>query len=153
MERRSVGELREIIEVPTVERWFAILAVAGPVVGLSIGAVVGARKGLLKRGATMGLCVGLLGTLNWILWRLYNALTNANGLDTVKNVLINLVVFVGIGAALGFGFGYARRFWQLPPSEEEGPALVGAGIGGPVPSGSSGAEHRIEEADEPPRNP
>src|SRR5262245_13996433 len=103
-----------------------ILAVVGPVVGLLLGAVAGARKGASKRGAIAGLIVGLLGTLNWILWRLYNALTDANGLDTVKNVLINLVVFIGIGAAVGFGIGYARRSGQLPPSEEEGPSLVGA---------------------------
>jgi hypothetical protein len=147
-----VGELREIIEVSTVERWFVMLAFVGPVVGLLLGAGIGARQGFQKRGAMMGLCVGLLGTLNWILWRLYNALTDANGLDTVRNVLINLVVFVGIGAALGFGLGYVRRFGQLPPSEEEGPALVGAGVGGPIPSGSSGAERRTEEADEPPRD-
>ena len=146
-----MGELREIVEVATVERWFALLAVVGPVVGALIGAAVGARKGHPKRGAIVGLLIGLLGTLNWLLWRLYNAITDANGLDTVKNVLINVVLFVGIGAAIGFAVGYARRFWQLPPPENEEPSLVG--VGGPGPSRSSGAERRMEESDDPPRDP
>lgn len=112
-----MGELREIIEVGTVERWFVMLAIAGPVIGLLLGAAVGARKRDPKRGALLGLCIGLLGTLNYLLWRLYNALTDANGLDTVKNVVINGVVFVVVGALVGLGIGYLRRFWEAPPRD------------------------------------
>src|SRR5262245_5842336 len=77
----SVGELREIVEMGTVERWFALLAVVGPVIGTIVGAAAGSRKGQPKRGAVGGLLVGLLGTLNWLLWRLYNVITDTNGLD------------------------------------------------------------------------
>lgn len=120
-----MGELREIVEAQTVERWFAVLAIVGPILGLLIGATVGARRGAGKAGAVSGLLVGLLGTLNWLCWRLYNALTDANGLDTVKNVVINGVVFVAIGAVIGSVTGYLRRRTIASP-EGDFSALAGA---------------------------
>ena len=145
-----MGELREIIEAPTVERWFLILAILGPVLGLLIGAANGAKRSAVKSGAVSGVIVGLLGTLNWVLWRLYNVLTDANGLDTVKNVIINGVVFVVIGAVIGSVIGFMRR--ATPPMpESDSPALVGAGAGGP--SRTPGAERSFDDSDAPPRDP
>ncbi len=99
-----MGELREIIDIAAVERLFVLLAVIGPITGLAVGAALGSRRQRLRRGALAGLLLGLLGTLNWLLWRVYNALTDANGLDSVKGLAVNLVLFVTVGAALGFGF-------------------------------------------------
>jgi len=99
-----MGELREIVDIAAVERLFLILAVLGPVAGLAIGAFVGKRRGQIRSGVLSGLMIGLLGTLNWLLWRVYNTLTDANGLDSVKGLAINLVLFVAVGAVLGFGY-------------------------------------------------
>lgn len=99
-----MGELREIVDIAAVERLFLLLAILGPVAGLLIGAVTGRRHGRVRQAAQAGLLFGLLGTLNWLLWRVYNALTDANGLDSVKGLAINLALFVVVGIALGFGY-------------------------------------------------
>ena len=99
-----MGELREIVDIEAVGRLFVLLAVLGPIAGLVIGAAIGSRRQRLRHGAVSGLLFGLLGTLNWLLWHVYNALTDANGLDSVKGLAINLVLFVIVGAAVGFGY-------------------------------------------------
>ncbi len=115
-----MGELREIVDLAAVERLFLVLAVLGPLLGLGIGVGVGRSRNRVRQSAVTGLLLGLLGTLNWLLWRVYNTLTEANGLDSVKNLAINLLLFVVIGAALGG----ASVWWQRrtavasPPDEK-----------------------------------
>lgn len=73
----------------------AVLVLA-PLVGLAWGAWV-------KRVGP-GLMIGLLvGTGNYALWTLYNVITEKLGLDTVKNLLVNLGLFVVIGIIVGWG--------------------------------------------------
>ncbi len=110
-----MNDLHEIVTVGQVERLFALLAVAVPLAGLVIGALSGARRRQAGRGALLGLGIGLIGPLNWLLWHLYNALTDRNGLDTVRNLVINLALFLLIGAGLGMGLRYARSRMALPP--------------------------------------
>ena len=64
-----------------------------------------------------GLGVGLLvGAGNYALWTAYNAITDRLGLDTVKNLLVNLAVFVAVGAAAGLGASrYAARAQKEKP--------------------------------------
>ena len=114
-----MGELREIIDIEAVERLFVWLAVLGPLVGLVIGAALGHRRRQLRRNSVAGLCLGLLGTLNWLLWRVYNALTDANGLDSVKGLAINFVLFVTVGAVLGFGYSTWLRRTAVVPEKSE----------------------------------
>ncbi len=113
-----MGDLREIVEVGAVERLFVLLAFVGPIAGALIGAAVGARRQNLRRGALLGLLVGLFGPLNWLLWRVYNALTDRNGLDTVHNLLLNLALFLIVGALIGIGIGWALRR-ESPQTPEE----------------------------------
>jgi hypothetical protein len=142
-----MDDMREIVTVEQVNRLFLLLAFAGPVAGLLIGAALGARRGSAARGAIVGLLVGALGILNLGLWTLYNALTDRMGLDSVKNLLVNLALFVGLGIAAGFGLGrLARRRWLPSSSEGGGSAPVGAVPGGPAPSRSPGATRRPEES-------
>ena len=75
----------------------------------AIGGAFGRRKGDPKRGAIAGLTVGLLAPLNWALWRLYNAITDSEGIDTVRNVVINLILFVVLGFGIGVGVGNWKR--------------------------------------------
>ena len=51
----------------------------------------------------------MVGPLNWLLWKMYNALTDRNGLDSVRNLVINFVLFVLIGASIGIGIGLWQR--------------------------------------------
>lgn len=111
-----MGEMREIVDLATVERLFRLLAVALPVMGALIGALVGARRGNVRRSLLAGVLVGLVGVLNWVLWRIFNAVTDRNGLDTVRNLFINLALFTAVGAAIGLG---ARRLLYRSSAEPE----------------------------------
>lgn len=58
--------------------------------------------------------LALVGLLVYPLWLVYNSIEDALGLDSVAALLINLALFVGIGAVIGLAM---RRFW---PAESEG---------------------------------
>lgn len=119
-----MGELREIVNLEAVGRGFALLAVVLPLLGLAVGAVWGARRGQARQGAVTGVFIGALGTLNWLLWLAYNAITARLGLDTVRNVVVNLGFFVFVGLALGVGVGMAqRRIQPVQPMHSEAEPL------------------------------
>jgi hypothetical protein len=87
--------VQEIITAKQVDTLFLALAIAGPLMGAGIGWAK-------SRRALTGLLWGLLLTANWILWRVYNAITDRLGLDTVRNLLVNLALFVVLGAVAGY---------------------------------------------------
>ncbi len=78
---------------------------------LALAPLIGLAWGYAAKRLPLGLAVGLLvGVGNYALWTVYNAITDHLGLDTVKNLLVNLGVFVLIGIAVGVGAGvYAAR--------------------------------------------
>ena len=78
------------------------LSVGGPIFGLLAGVVAGISCGRLGRMAVRGLALGLLGTLLGAMWLIYTALTNHFGLDSVKNLLINGVIFVCTGLVVSW---------------------------------------------------
>lgn len=108
-----MDEMRELIDEAAVERAFAMLAVAGPVLGLAGGAVWAAlRRASYRVGVLRGLAIGLLGPLVLGLWRLFSWLVRyepapdpANdyfGLERVDVLLLNVAIFVAVGAGLGW---------------------------------------------------
>lgn len=107
-----MGGMREIVDLGVIGRLFAVLAIALPLVGLALGAGGGTRRGQARQGAVTGVMLGALGTLNWLLWLAYNAITSRLGLDTTRNVIVNLVFFVLVGLALGASVGFAQRCLQ-----------------------------------------
>lgn len=104
-----MDDMREIVTVDQVERLFVLLAVLGPVVGAASGWFVGRRSGRRPALARTGALIGLIGPANWGFWRLYNSITDHLGLDTVRNLLVNLALFIGVGVALGIVLGLAAR--------------------------------------------
>jgi hypothetical protein len=115
-----MDDMREIVTVEQMDRLFLVLAIAAPLVGAAIGAAL-ARRGNPGRGALRGLLVGLLGPANLVMWKVYNALTDRMGLDTVKNLLVQLGLFIGLGLVCGFVAGYVTRN-RAPLAEAEEPA-------------------------------
>jgi uncharacterized protein YneF (UPF0154 family) len=111
------GDLREIVDTEQASRLFSLLALLLPPLCLLCGLWYGGRHGNQRRGAVNGLLVGVLGPLNWVLWRVYNAITEANGLDTVRNLVINLVVFLAVGAVAGIIAGVFIRRNKSAPEE------------------------------------
>lgn len=69
---------------------------AAPLVGLVWG--VAAKR--LVHGLVIGLFVGVG---NYVLWTVYNAITDKLGLDTVKNLVVNVSLFVVLGVIIGLG--------------------------------------------------
>lgn len=104
-----MGELQEIVTVEQVQGWFVWLAIAAPPVGLLAGALVGRCAGHARRGAAAGLAIGMLGPANLALWFAYNAIADYLGMDTVRNLLVNLALFAVLGGVVGF---IAARVWR-----------------------------------------
>lgn len=104
-----MDDMREIVNVEQVQRLFLILAIVLPVLGVVGGAVLGARRGNARRGVIQGFLLGILGPVNLGLWIVYNRITDHFGLDTVKNLLINLALFIVLGIVTGLVAGAIMR--------------------------------------------
>ncbi len=64
--------------------------------------LLGLAWGALRKRAGRGLALGILvGAGNFALWTVYNRITDRLGLDTVKNLLVNLALFAAVGIAVG----------------------------------------------------
>ncbi len=75
--------------------------IASPLIGWLVGHII-----KTKGGFVWGLGAGIL---NWSLWRIYNQNVDAIGLDTVKNLLVNLGLFIVVGLVLGLMLGISSR--------------------------------------------
>ena len=104
-----MNPMRELIDLPTANAIVRALAVGLPAAGLVLGLVVGALRRRPARDALAGLVIGLGGPLLWVLWRVFNAITNHYGLDSVKGLFINLAIFVVVGSAIGIVVGLVLR--------------------------------------------
>ena len=141
-----MNDMREIVTMEQANHWILVLAIVLPIVGTVIGGAFGARNGLPIRGALKGFLVGLVGPLNLILWKVYNVITDRLGLDSVKNLLVNLALFAGIGIVGALVYNWLSR------RGGDGFAGVGANAGGPAPV-AAGSASRPEESGQPPREP
>lgn len=115
-----MDDMREIVTVDQMDRLFLVLAIALPLVAAMVGGFA-ARRSSPGRGAIKGLLVGLLGPANLALWKVYNALTDRMGLDTVKNLLVQLGLFVALGVVVGLIGGYMAR--RRPAHKESEPCV------------------------------
>jgi hypothetical protein len=94
-------EMKQLVDPNAVERVLLFVAVAGPLVGLIIGALVGAHEKCAARRVIAGVLLGGIGPLVYWMWRLYGAITNTLGLDSVANLALQLIMFAALGALLG----------------------------------------------------
>lgn len=91
--------MKELIDEHQAHLLMLAVLVLAPLVGLAWGA--------RAKRAGPGLLLGaLVGGGNFALWTVYNAITEKLGLDTVKNLLVNLGLFVVIGVVAGVGAGF-----------------------------------------------
>lgn len=98
-----MGEMHEIVDMDAVNRVFLLLAWALPLTGALIGLAIGAKRQNVRQGLGVGVLAGLIGPLNLALWRIYNTITDHNGLDSIRNLFLNLALFITLGALLGIG--------------------------------------------------
>jgi hypothetical protein len=99
----------ELVNLAVVEQMIMLLAFGLPAAGLLIGLGWGARCRRPVPGALQGLACGLLGPAVWALWRIYNAIEDRYGLDSVKALFINLALFIVVGITTGMMIGWSRR--------------------------------------------
>lgn len=116
-----MNDMKELITAGQINTLFTTAAVAGPILGAVIGTALGARRHELRRFALIGLLIGLAGPANLILWKMYNGITDKLGLDTVKNLIVNLALFAGLGAMAGVIYGFAARQKARHSLKDEAP--------------------------------
>ncbi len=100
-----MNDMREIVTVAQVEGLFRVLAVGGPLLGAMVGILMGRTRRSVGRYGLAGACIGLLASLNYGAWRLYLAISERLGMDTVANLLVNLGLFVAVGCVGGVLYG------------------------------------------------
>ena len=98
---RAYSKMRELIDPNAVEKGLLFVAVAGPLVGLIFGIVLGAHERCAWPRILAGALIGGLGTAVYAMWHVYGAVPDALGLDTVLNLCVQLALFAVFGAVLG----------------------------------------------------
>lgn len=100
--------MKEIVTVAQADALFLALLALG-VLAAPIAALLARRKGMDPLAAALATGGPLV--LMGVMWRVYNAVTNRLGLDTVRNLLVNLALFVVVGVFCGAGWAWltARR--------------------------------------------
>jgi len=93
--------MKELVTTEQAEHALRLLAVALPIAGLVLGALIGAMRHRTVGGVLVGLLLGLVGPAAFGLWHVYNAIMGRYGLDSVKGLLINLALFSVIGLVVG----------------------------------------------------
>lgn len=90
--------MTELITIAQANRIMLILLIAAPVLGLALGA--------LTKRIKLGVLTGIgIGGGNYVMWKVYSAITDRLGLDTVKNLLVNLGLFIAVGVIVGLAIG------------------------------------------------
>lgn len=104
-----MNDLHEIVDIGAVNRIFGWVAILLPILAAPIGYFLAVKGKSRVVNALRWLMWGMLGPFNWLMWRLYNVLTDRNGLDSVSNVVVNLVVFAVVGCLSGVVFASVER--------------------------------------------
>ncbi|MDR3709846.1 MAG: hypothetical protein P4L33_16240 [Capsulimonadaceae bacterium] len=135
--------MKELITLNQANLLMLALLVVAPIIGLIAGAAY--------RKPVPGLAAGvLIGAGNLVLWKVYNLITERLGLDTVKNLLVNLALFAVVGLIAGLAWGWASRTKLRGSGGEGDPVLAGAG--GAPPSRGPGESRMTEDAKRPSRD-
>ena len=97
-----MGGEHELISRAQADVFFGVVLVLG-LIGGPTAFWLARRRGNRSPGF-VGLAAGGPLVLVGVLWRIYNAITDRLGLDTVLNLAVNLALFVLIGLACGFAW-------------------------------------------------
>ena len=93
--------MRELVAPQAAERALLFLAVIGPLAGLIVGVVIGAHERCAWPKIVAGALIGAVFTVVYGMWRLYGVVTDALGLDSVANLVLELAMFAVVGSLLG----------------------------------------------------
>lgn len=93
--------MSELIRPEQVDRILLFAAIAGPLVGLIVGIMVGAHRRCSLPTIVSGALLGGLCSIAYGLWRLYNSIVGVVGLDSVANAAVQVALFAVFGCILG----------------------------------------------------
>lgn len=93
--------MSELIDPKSVERLLLFLAIGGPLIGLILGALLGAHEKRALPRIVAGVLLGAVLSLVYGMWRLYGVITGLLGLDSVANLGLQLILFAVLGCVLG----------------------------------------------------
>lgn len=93
--------LKALLNEQFVEKVIFWQALIVPIIVLLFSLLYYSRKEFFLKNLIRVGSFGLIGPIILFLWKVYNKITAHYGLDTVKNLLINLVVFVITALILG----------------------------------------------------
>jgi len=117
-------QLHEIVDLAQVDRALLYLALAAPVLGIVIGAIVGHRRNGLLHGIGRGLAFGMLGPVILIMWRFYRYMirydpaTGYVGLHKMSVFALNVCVFAVVGILLGALYGRLIAGRRSQPAQD-----------------------------------
>ncbi|MBN1356140.1 hypothetical protein JXA40_07710 [bacterium] len=121
--------LKTMLDYILVEQrleWFFLhLAWIGPSGGLVLGIIAGLTKRRLWVCIRSGLIWGFGATLISVMWWIYNAILDHYGIDSVKGLLINLLLFALVGCLLGTGVRIVmHRSQKIASRDSETPNIT-----------------------------
>jgi hypothetical protein len=93
------GAVKELITRGQADAVFTALLILGVILA-PLAWFIARRRGGMNPAAA-ALAWGGAPALVGVLWRVYNAIADGLGPDTVKNLAVNLALFVAVGAACG----------------------------------------------------
>jgi uncharacterized membrane protein len=102
--------MKELIDPIAVEKALLFFAVAGPLVGVIIGIILGAHERRVLPTILAGALIGAIGSFIYGMWWIYNLITNALMLDSVLNIVLQLVMFAIAGALLAIAVSKISLF-------------------------------------------
>jgi hypothetical protein len=121
-------DTRELISVADFQRWLVLAATVVLVCGVAAGYIWGRKTGSPRSGLVRGAAAGLLGPVALGLWRVYNFFEDRYGLDSVRALMTNLVIFACCGAAIGVLLGWIWR--RTGPGSRDATPQAGEEAGG-----------------------
>jgi tetrahydromethanopterin S-methyltransferase subunit C len=117
-------QLHEIVDLAQVDMAMVYVALAAPVLGLIIGAIVGRLRSNVLYGTGRGLAFGMLGPVVFIMWHFYRYMIRYDpasgyvGLHKMSVFVLNIAVFAIVGVLLGALYGKLVAGQRLRPAQD-----------------------------------
>ncbi|MBN1296172.1 hypothetical protein JXA80_05280 [bacterium] len=105
-----------ILNEDRLNLFFATSVWVVPFLAIVIGSIVGTVRRCMRHSLIWAGFWGSTGALVSGMWFLYNRIMNHYGLDSVKALMINMGIFIGVGLALGGAYMILRRIAPSIPT-------------------------------------
>lgn len=91
--------MKELVTIEQADMVLRFIALAAPLLGLTIGAMAGWTHKQALRGTALGLAIGMAGPAVFGMWRMYLAFGDRYGFTSVGSLVAQAVIFLVLGLA------------------------------------------------------